>query len=314
MSTSTVVAIIGAGAMGHGIALQCAVTDHDVTLLDHRQRNLDRARDRMRNAATFLRDRDLTDRQPSEVLDRVAFTLESGDGLDTADVVVESISEDLAAKRDLFATVADEAPRDAVLATNTSSLPVSAIAEGASGHAERIAGCHWWYPPYLLRPVEVVEGEGTSSETIEGLRAFVEGVDRDPVHVKRDVPGFVWNRVQFAVVRECLHVVAEGIASVEDVNRAIRDGYAARTAAVGPFETMDIAGLDLFATIADDLYPDLATDDEVQEPLAELVRQGATGIDAGAGFFEYDDSAEDVTRRRDERVAAVRRALEEGLE
>lgn len=311
MSDLTDVSIIGAGAMGHGLAVQCAVSDRDVTLVDHRQRNLDRARDRIQEVVRFLTDRGLTDRDPDAVLGRIEFTLDATEGVASADVVLETITEDLSAKRDLFAELGPAAPADAVLASNTSSIPITDIAAGAPDHADRIVGCHWWYPPYLLTPVEVVRGDETTDETVDRLRSFVEAVDRDPILVERDVPGFVWNRVQFAVVRECLHIVEAGIASVDDVNRAIRDGYATRTAAIGPFETMDIAGLDLFETIAEDLFPELATDDEPQSPLADRVREDQTGIEAGAGFFEYDAPPEDVTHRRDERVAAIRRALED---
>lgn len=305
------VSIVGAGAMGHGLAVQCAVTDQHVTLVDHRQRNLDRARDQIEEAVAFLSEHNLTDRDPSEISKRIDFTLRINDGVGSADVVVETITEDLAAKQDLFGDVARAAPPDAVLASNTSSISITEIADGVPGHADRIAGCHWWYPPYLLAPVEIVRGEKTDQGTIDRLHAFVEAAERDPVLVERDVPGFVWNRVQFAVVRECLHIVEEGVASVEDVNRAIRDGYATRTAAIGPFETMDIAGLDLFATIAADLYPELANDDEPQEALRERVRDGRTGIDMGTGFFEYNIAPEAVTRRRDEMVAAIRRATED---
>ncbi|WP_435176395.1 3-hydroxyacyl-CoA dehydrogenase family protein [Halorussus sp. AFM4] len=311
MSDPENVAVVGAGAMGHGLAVQCAVCDRDVTLVDHRRENLDRAREQIRDAVTFLTEEGLTDRDPDGVLEHVEFTLDTAAGVDSADVVLETISEDLAAKRELFADLAEAAPPDAVLASNTSSIPVTDIAEGAPDHADRIAGCHWWYPPYLLSPVEVVRGEATADGTVERLRAFVEAVDRDPILVERDVPGFVWNRVQFAVVRECLHIVEAGIASVDDVNRAIRDGYATRTAAIGPFETMDIAGLDLFETIADDLFPELANDEEPQAALRDRVAEGRTGIGAGAGFFDYDEAPADVTRRRDETVAAIRRALEE---
>lgn len=311
MRTPMDVSVIGAGSMGHGLAVQCTLTGQDVTLVDHRRRNLDSARDRIRGAVSFLAEEGATERSPDAVLDRIEFTLDTRDGVASADVVIETVSEDLDAKRDLLATVAPATPPDAVLASNTSSIPVTDIAEGAPEHADRVAGCHWWYPPYLLRPVEVVRGERTSDATMDRLRAFVEAVDRDPIAVERDAPGFVWNRVQFAVVRECLHIVEEGIASVEDVNRAIRDGYATRTAAIGPFETMDVAGLDLFEAIAEGLYPALSTDDEPGELLRERVREGRTGIDAGAGFFEYDEPPESVTRRRDETVAAIRRAIEE---
>lgn len=308
------VAVVGAGAMGHGLAVQFAVTGQDVTLVDHRQSNLDDAREQIREAVGFLRERELTGRTPEDVVDDVTFTLDTAAGVGDADVVIESISENLEAKQDLFADLAAAAPADAVLASNTSSIPISDIAEAVPDHAHRVAGCHWWFPPYLLTPVEVVRGDDTSRATVDRLCAFVEAVDRDPVRVERDVPGFVWNRVQFAVVRECLHIVEEGVASVEDVNRAIRDGYATRTASIGPFETMDIAGLDLFETIAADLYPELAVDDEPQGALSERVADGRTGVGAGEGFFSYDEPPADVTRARDEKVAAIRRALTEGDE
>lgn len=311
MSKSYTVSVIGAGAMGHGLAVQCAVTGQDVTLVDHRQRNLDEARDRIQEAIDFLNERGLTEQKPHEVSEHIEFTLDTSEGVESADIVLETITEDLAAKQEIFADLAQTAPPDAVLASNTSSLQITEIADGVAEHADQIAGCHWWYPPYLLPPVEIIKGERTADSTIDRLCAFVEAVDRDPILVERDVPGFVWNRVQFAVIRECLHIVEEGIASVEDVNRAIRDGYATRTAAIGPFETMDIAGLDLFATIAEDLYPELATDETPQEELRERVRAGRTGIDANNGFFEYDGAPRDITRRRDERVAAIRRALED---
>jgi 3-hydroxyacyl-CoA dehydrogenase len=305
------IAIVGAGAMGHGLAVQFAIHGFDVTLVDHRQENVDRATDRIREAAVFLHERELTERTPDEVLRAVEFTLDTSAAVADADVVLETITEDLDAKRSLFADVAEAAPADALLASNTSSIPIAEIAEGAPDHADRIVGCHWWYPPYLLEPVEVIRTEETGDEAFDRLQALVEAVDRDPIAVERDVPGFVWNRVQFAVVRECVHIVEEGIASAEDVNRAIRDGYATRTAAVGPLETVDIAGVDLFETIAEDLYPDLATDAEPQGLIADHVRAGRTGIEAGAGFFEYGAAPEEVTGRRDELVAAIRRTLED---
>ncbi|AUV82399.1 3-hydroxyacyl-CoA dehydrogenase [Salinigranum rubrum] len=313
MHDVTDLSVVGAGAMGHGLTVHCALAGLDVTLVDHRQANLDAARDRIREASAFLASEGLADADPDEVLDGVDCTLDLAAGVADADVVVETISEDLDAKRDLFSRLA-EATSDAVLASNTSGLSIDAIAEAVPDDAARVAGCHWWYPPYLLRPVEIVRGTGTSDETVARLRSFVERVDRDPVLVERDVPGFVWNRVQFAVVRECLHIVEEGVASVEDVNRAVRDGYATRTAAIGPFETMDIAGLDLFGTIAEGLFPALSNADAPQNTMCERVESGRTGIDAGAGFFDYDEPPETVTRRRDERVAAIQRALDEETE
>jgi 3-hydroxyacyl-CoA dehydrogenase len=156
----------------------------------------------------------------------------------------------------------------------------------------------------------VVRGEQTADETVERVESFLDSVERTPVRVEKDVPGFVWNRIQMAIFRESLHIVEEGIASPEDVNRAIRDGYALRTAAIGPFETIDIAGLDLVQTVLGDLSPHLCDDDEPSPLLEDHLSAGRDGIHSGAGFFEYDDSPAEITRARDEQVAAIRRALE----
>src|SRR5699024_6985141 len=126
-----------------------------------------------------------------------------------------------------------------------------------------------------------------------------ESVDRIPIRVRQDAPGFVWNRIQFAVLRECMHIVDEGIASIEAVNTAVRDGYALRTATVGPFETVDISGVGLFETIAEELYPELSARRTPSERFDHLLAAGQEGVVAGAGFHEYDESMETIIRRRD---------------
>jgi 3-hydroxybutyryl-CoA dehydrogenase len=305
------VTVVGAGTMGHGLALQFARHGASVSLVDHRESNLTEARDGVDAALDFLRAEGLLDTAPDAVRDRISYTLDLAAAVADAALVVETVSEDRAVKAEIFETVADAAPADAVLASNTSGIPITAIGEAVPDAAERVVGCHWWNPPYLMPLVEVVEGEATSAETVERTAAFVEAVGRDPIHVRRDVPGFVWNRIQFAVLRECTHLVAEGVASLEDVERAVRDGYALRTAAVGPFETVDLAGLDLFRTIAADLYPHLSDADEPGPVFEERIAAGRGGVADGAGFHEYDDPPSAVVRRRNERVAALRRALED---
>ncbi len=310
MPNESAVTVVGAGNMGHGLATHFAAQGLSVTLVDHRQSNLDRAAGQIREAAGFLREADLADVDPGSLVDGMSFTTDLGAGAADADVVLETVAEDLEVKREVFARLVDAAPDDALLASNTSGLPITDIAAGAPAAADRIVGCHWWFPPYLLRPVEVVRGESTSDATFDRLVGFVEAVDREPVRVEKDVPGFVWNRVQNAVVRECCHIVERGIASVEDVNMAIRDGYATRTAAIGPFETMDIAGLALFERVAEETFPHLSNADEPSPLFEEHLKAGRGGIEDGAGFFEYDEPPAAVTGRRDRTVAAIRRAVE----
>lgn len=305
------VAIIGAGSMGFGLAVHFALQDRDPILVDHRESNIDWATDQIADAVTFLNEQGMTNRSVEDVLDQVTFTTDRAAGVDSVSVVIESITEDLEAKQDLFVSLVDEVPETTVLASNTSGVPISDIAKAVPDHAERVVGCHWWFPPYLLTPVEVIRGKETDDEYYNRLVDFVESVNRDPIRVQKDVPGFVWNRVQYAVIRECIHLVESGVASVEDVNRAIRDGYATRTAVIGPLETVDITGLDLVHTIAEDLYPHLNADTEPNDALVERVEDGRTGIEAGEGFLTYDHSPRAITRRRDRNIAAIRRALKD---
>lgn len=309
MTQSRAIAVVGAGNMGHGFALHFANHAQDVTLIDHRQSNLDRARTRITDALATLSDIAPEPIHPESVHDRITFTLDLESGVEDADIVLETVSEDREIKHDVFDAIGRAAPPDAVLATNTSQIPITDLAEPFS-FADRMIGCHWWFPPYLLTPVEVVLGDQTADATLDRVTAFVRDVDRDPIIVNRDVPGFVWNRVQTAVFRECLHIVEEGVASIDDVNRAIRDGYATRTAAIGPFETIDIAGLELFQTVSRELNPHLSNTTDPSPLFDDYLEQGRGGIEDGAGFFEYDDPPATITRRRDERVMAIRRALD----
>ena len=297
--------------MGHGFATLFTVKGQSVTLVDHRQSNLDEAAERIREVVSFLAEEGETDRDPNAVVDDIEFTTDLAAGVAGTDLVLESVPEDLSVKQETYREVAENAPNTAVLASNTSGIPITDIAEAVPDHAGRVVGCHWWYPPYLLPSVEVVRGEETSDETVERVRAFLDAVDRKLVMVERDIPGFVWNRIQMAIFRESLHLVEEGVTSFEDIDRAIRDGYALRTAAIGPFETMDIAGLDLVQTVLGNLSPHLCDDDEASPLFEEYLDEGRGGIYDGAGFYDYDRNPEEVTHDRDETVMALRRAREE---
>lgn len=312
MSDTRTVSIIGAGDMGHGLAVHFVAQGQTPTLIDHRQSNLDEARDRIVDVVELLDEEDVATLDPDEVLSEITFTLDTAEGVADADVVLETVSEDLEIKQEVFRSVAEAAPEDAILASNTSGIPITDIGEAIPDAADRLAGCHWWNPAYLLTPVEVVAGEQTSEETMDRLRAFIEDVDRDPINVERDVPGFVWNRVQFAVFRECMHLLEAGVASADDINRAIRDGYATRTAVIGPFETIDVNGLDLIQTVAGNLFPELSNATEPSDLFDEYLEQGRTGISAGQGFYEYDQTPEEKLAERDVDIAAIRRSLEAG--
>jgi 3-hydroxyacyl-CoA dehydrogenase len=297
--------------MGHGFAAQFAMHGHQVTLIDHKQSNLDQAESSIADVASFLKSEGISDRSAEETLQNISTTVDAPVGGRETDIVIETVPEDLETKQAVFENIVSEVSDDTVLSSNTSGIPITDIAEPFPDRAAQFVGCHWWYPPYLLTPVEVIRGEQTADWAFEKLKTFVESVDRDPIKVERDVPGFVWNRIQHALIRECVHLVEEDVASIEDINRAIRDGYATRTAAIGPFETMDIAGLDLVQTVSDDLFPHLSDTDESSPLFDELIEEGRGGIEDGAGFLDYDLPPAEVRSNRDEKVAAIKKALAE---
>lgn len=303
------VAIIGAGSMGTGLAVHFARYGTAATVIDHREANLEAARETVADALEFLEGEEMMAEDPDSIRESIEYTLDTAAGVAEAELVIETVSEAREIKRDVFETVEEAAPEDAVLASNTSGIPITELGEFVDD-PERVVGCHWWNPPYLLPLVEVTRGEETAEEIVDRTVGYVESVGRDPIVVERDVPGFVWNRIQFAVMRECVHLVEEGVASLEDVERAVRDGYALRTAAVGPFETADLSGVDLFRDVANDLFPHLSTATEAGPVFEDRLAEGRTGVEAGAGFHEYEESLAEAIERRDERVAAIQRARE----
>jgi 3-hydroxybutyryl-CoA dehydrogenase len=288
------VAVIGAGAMGAGIARVFADAGASVRLNARRESSLEAARPRL-----------------GENADRVRPTTSADEALDGAELVVETIAEEHGPKRDLLVRAEALAAPGAILTTNTSSLPLAPLAE-ALRRPERFAGLHWLNPPELVELVEVVGAEETSPETLAALVDWMEQLGKEPVVVRRDVPGFVVNRLQYALLREAYALVDEGVCSFEDVDRAVVHGLGSRWAAVGPFETMDLAGLDVHAAVAANLWPELATGSEPSPTIARVLETGALGVKNGRGLRgDYDETAADALKERRNRVLRGLRGLRE---
>jgi 3-hydroxybutyryl-CoA dehydrogenase len=287
------VAVVGAGAMGAGIARVFADAGASVRLCARRESSLEAARPRL-----------------GEHADRVRLTTSHDEALEAAELVIETIVEELAPKRDLLVRAELAAP-DAILTTNTSSLALAPLA-AALHRPERFAGLHWLNPPELVELVEVVGAEETSPETTKTLVDWMEQLGKAPVVVRRDVPGFLANRLQYALLREAYALVDAGVASFEDVDRAVVHGLGSRWAAIGPFETMDLAGLDVHAAVADNLWPELESGHEPSATIAEVLETGALGVKNGRGVRgDYDERAAETLKERRDRVLAGLRALRE---
>jgi 3-hydroxybutyryl-CoA dehydrogenase len=214
----------------------------------------------------------------------------------TADLVIEAIVEDLDAKRALFAAARAAAP-DALLASNSSVIPISRIAEGLAG-ADRTVGMHWWNPPDLIPVVEVIRGEHTSTESMDTAFEVLEFVGKIPVRVQRDVPGFVGNRLQHALWREAIDLVASGVCDAETVDLVVRNTIGLRLAAMGPIENADYVGLDLTLAIHEQVLPSINSDPHASPLLRHKVAAGELGARAGQGFLAWPAGCRDAAADR----------------
>ena len=279
------VAVIGAGTMGAGLARVFADAGSSVRLCARREASLEAARPRLGERAS-----------------RVLLTTAADEALTGAELVVETISEEVEPKRELLTRAEALAAPSAILTTNTSSLSLASLADGLR-QPERFAGLHWFNPPELVELVEVVGGERTAPETLTALAGWMQALGKAPVVVRRDVPGFVGNRLQVALLREAYALVEAGVCSFADVDRAVIHGLGARWAAIGPFEAMDLAGLDVHAAVAANLYPELSNEREPSPALARVVATGALGVKNGRGLRgEYAPEAATELRTRRDRV------------
>jgi 3-hydroxybutyryl-CoA dehydrogenase len=278
------VAVVGSGTMGSGIAQVCAVAGHDVLLFDVSQAALDRAGTTIdESLARLVRKETLSREQADAAASRVVRT--SGiAGLAEAEVVIEAVFEDLDVKRSAWQEVTAVAPADALLASNTSSLSITEIA-GFSGAPERFCGMHFFNPVPVLPLVEVVRALGSAPETIERARSFVTGIGKTPI-VCEDKPGFIVNRLLIPYVNDAVHALSEGVASAEDIDKAMKLGA---NMPIGPLALADLVGLDVALAAAESLHREFGDGKfRVAPLLRQLVRAGRLGRKSGQGFFRYD--------------------------
>lgn len=274
------VALIGAGLMGAQIAAEYALGGHDVQVVAPRPEPADERIGRAFDLVVVLGLADAT--AASAARDRVALGTDPG-AIDPATViVVESVSEDLATKGDVLGAAGSAAPQ-AVLASNTSSIPITRIGE-AAGAPERTIGTHYWNPPLLMPLVEIIATERTAPGIVEVATDALRGLGKRPVVARRDVPGFVWNRLQFALLREAVWLVEQGVASPETVDEIVRDGLARRWRHTGPFQTAALGGGANFQRIANNLWPELSA---------------AASLDGLLDLLPGDDALAGVRERRD---------------
>lgn len=298
MKTERKVVLAGAGTMGASLAQVYALAGWNTVLYNRSASGIERARKIVElNQSTLVSEAIITEAQSKAMYERLTMTVDKNEFSDAA-LVVESIVEDLEAKRTFWREISNVAPTDALLATNTSGLSITQIAE-AVNIPERFIGQHWLNPPHLLPLCELIVGEKTSEATVSTMRSVIAALGKSPVVVK-DIKGFIINRIQFAVLREALHIVDTGAASFEDVDTVLKGGMGLRYAALGPFGVADFGGLDVFEHISDYLNAELCDDKDGNALLRQMVSDGKLGVKSGAGFYDYSgDKADAAIRERD---------------
>ena len=293
------ICILGAGLMGVGIATHFARFGYDVWLYDT---DSSRIAEISGVAGGILDELIVTDQfaigEKTSVVARLHGTTSLQD-IAACRLLIEAIPERLELKHALYAQLEELIAPEAVIASNTSGLPPDALAEKLT-HPERLLIAHFWHPPHFIPLVEIVPGTATKPEYLHELQQQLIAMQLEAVVLDRAAPGFVGNRLQFALLREALHIVKSGIASAEVVDQVMRASLGRRYAMVGPLEAADMTGLSTVQDICRHLLPELATGSDMMSLVADKVANGDTGLRSGQGFYRWDDSRKEYIQQRRE--------------
>lgn len=279
------VGVVGLGLMGTSITTCLIAAGHRVTGID---KDAGRRRTLTRRVAVFLREMraaKLLSKQPAVLLNSLNSSGDFG-ALHDCGLIIESIYEDLAAKREVLRKIEEAVAPDALIGSNTSALPVTELQRGAL-HPERILGIHWGEPAHILRFLEVICGKHTDERNADKVMRLAALWQKEPTLVRRDIRGFVTNRIMYAMLREAFYLVENGFASIEDVDRSLRNDMGYWITMAGPFRFMDLTGIPAYAAVMRDLLPDLCCDKQVPKLMRKTVAAGARGVSNAKGFYKY---------------------------
>jgi 3-hydroxybutyryl-CoA dehydrogenase len=303
------IGVIGAGLMGHGIAYLLAAAGHTVGIYDPSAEWRASLAGRLKSA------RDLLDDDPA-LLARISARDQLKLAMADAAFVFEAAPEKLPLKQQLFAELEAVTATDTILASNSSAIPSTEIGAKLK-RRERVIGTHFWNPPHLVPLVEVIQNDQTSAETVRKTMQLLRDAGRRPVHVKKDIPGFVGNRLQHALKREAIALVASGVCDADTIDEVVKYGFGARMAVLGPMEQSDLVGLDLTLDIQTVLLADLDRSTEPTKFLKDKVASGKVGMRGGEGLRKWGPGEADAVRDRLRRfladqAKAVRRVKQPG--
>ena len=296
MKTLERISVIGSGLMGHGIAQIFALHGHAVTLYDIQQSFLDKALASVKANLDAFTARGIVDMEAAAATpSRITCTLSLEEAARNADFIIEAVPEKMALKQDIFSQLDAMSKPEAVLASNTSVMSITAIATTSVNRA-RIVGTHFWNPPYLIPLVEVIQAADTSPQTVAFTMDILRRVGKHPVHCRKDVPGFIANRMQHALWREAIYIVEQGIADVKTVDEAVRLSFGMRLPILGPLENADMVGLDLTQDIHDYIFPALCDSHTTSPLIVDKTVVGQLGFKSGKGLQDWSAENQEASR------------------
>lgn len=303
------IVIAGAGTMGYSMAQIFAKYNYDVTIYDLKAEAIENAKKRIEeNTQILIQDQELTSEQEKLLHQHLKYTTDK-ECFKNCNLVVESIIEKVEIKQSFYQEISRLVREDTILATNTSGISINTLAS-AVYKPERFIGMHWFNPSHLILLIEIIKGDKTLDTVAQAIKELSIHIGKKPVIVQKDVLGFAANRIQFAVLREALYLVEQGVISKEDIDAVMKYGLGFRYACLGPLEVADFGGLDTFYHISDYLMKDLCNDTKVPSELAKLYEEGHLGIKSQQGFYDYHDGKDhQAIKNRDEHLLKIYNAL-----
>jgi len=295
--------VLGTGTMAPGIAQVCAQSGYNVTIWGRTNQSLERGFNLLQANLQSCLENDLLEKGDDQlILSRIRGAKNLEHAAKDAHFVIEAVAEDINLKKHIFSQLDRFCPAQCILASNTSGLSITEIAS-VTQRADKAIVTHFWNPAHLMPLVEIVPGQATSQATIEVTTQLMLALDKAPVLVRKEIPGFIGNRLQFALLREALYLVEQGVASMEDVDNVVKWSFGRRLCTTGPLESADLGGLDVFLAISEYLTRDLCRASEPSRLLRECVQTGRLGAKTGKGL--YDWTPESIAKAQTSRTKQI---------
>ena len=300
------VAVIGLGTMGPGIAATLARSGMQVRLMDKSKTARRNSLSQIKSAWNVL---EQLNSPAKGNLDAVTVHESIGETVDNVELVIENVSEDLPTKQAVFSELDRITADDCILASGTSGIPISNLQHGLQ-NPSRVIGMHWSNPPHIIPVIEVIAGINTAEDVVKRCTGIIRSIGLLPVLVKKDVPGFVENRILYAIMREAIDLVENGVVDASALDDCVSWGIGYKLSVVGPMALLDMAGLDIYQAVASYLNKDLCNRNDVSPSISKRTESGRLGMKSGAGIYSYTpDQIEALRSERIEKLVAVRHAL-----